>query len=73
MKLVNDDIKVESKGNNSNLRKAVSKINEDYNTYYILIDNVVANPDVMIGCYVLIAMFHYVKVQKYSFNFEVVM
>lgn len=71
MKLVNDDIKVESKGNNSNLRKAVSKIND--NTYYILIDNVVDNPDVMIGCYVLITMFHYVKVQKYSFNFEVVM
>ncbi len=47
MKLVNDDIKVESKGNNSNLRKAVSKINEDNNTYYILIDNVVDNPDVI--------------------------
>ena len=41
------DIQVESKGNNSELRKAVTKIDDDVNTYYILVDNAIDNPDVL--------------------------
>lgn len=46
-KSVNSEFIVESKGNNSGLRKAVEKIQNDENIYYILIDNVVDNPDVL--------------------------
>ena len=41
------DYTVESKKNNSELCKAVSKLAEDENKYYILMDNAIDNPDVM--------------------------
>ena len=41
------DVKVESKGNNTRLRKAASNIQNDGNEYYILIDNAADNPDVI--------------------------
>ena len=40
------DYTVESKKNNSELCKAVSKIVDDENKYYILMDNAIDNPDV---------------------------
>ncbi|WP_026523828.1 hypothetical protein [Butyrivibrio sp. MB2005] len=42
---IHSDIQVESKGNNSELRKAVGKIENVDNTYYILIDNAVDNQE----------------------------
>ena len=41
------DINVESKGSNSGLRKAVSKINSAENQYYIIMDTAVDNPEVL--------------------------
>ena len=41
------DYTVESKKNNSELCKAVSKLAEDENKYYILMDNAIDNPDVL--------------------------
>lgn len=38
---------VQSKGNNTGLRKAASQIENDGNEYYILIDHAVDNPDVL--------------------------
>ena len=41
------EIVVESKGNNSRLRKAAEKIHDDGNQYFILMDAAVDNPDVL--------------------------
>lgn len=41
------DVRVESKGNNSRLRRAVSELTDRENEYYILVDNAVDNPDVL--------------------------
>lgn len=40
-------VKVESKGNNTGLRKAVEKIDFKEDQYYILMDTAVDNPDVL--------------------------
>ena len=44
--IIHPEIKVESKQSNGKLLKAVSKINDD-NTYYILLDVAIDNPDVL--------------------------
>ena len=41
------EITVESKGNNSRLRKAAEKIQDDGNQYFILMDTSADNPDVL--------------------------
>lgn len=41
------EFSVESKGNNSKLRKAAERLEEDGNAYYILMDIVADNPDVV--------------------------
>ena len=41
------EITVETKMNNTGLRKAVSRIKDDGNQYYIIMDSVVDNPDVL--------------------------
>ena len=41
------DYSVESKRNNSELCKAVAKLEDDENRYYILMDNAIDNPDVL--------------------------
>ena len=46
-KILYKDYTVESKKNNSELCKAVSKIVDDENKYYILMDNAIDNPDVL--------------------------
>ncbi len=45
--VVDESIVVETKGNNTNLRKAVAGISDEDNIYYILIDNAIDNPDVL--------------------------
>lgn len=47
IEFINSDIIVESKMNNSAIRKAVESINDKNNEYYILIDNAIDNPDVI--------------------------
>ena len=42
-----EDYTVESKNNNTELCKAVSKITEKENKYYILLDNAIDNPEVL--------------------------
>ena len=46
-KVINPEIIVETKNNNTNLRKSVDKISDDGNEYYILMDNAIDNPDVL--------------------------
>lgn len=46
-RVINPEITVQTKENNTGLRKAAMKITEDGNKYYILIDNAVDNPDVL--------------------------
>lgn len=41
------EIHIETKGNNTNLRKAASKIAADGNQYFILMDTPIDNPDVL--------------------------
>ncbi len=41
------EVIVESKGNNSSLRKAVERLADDGNDYYIFIDHAIDNPDVL--------------------------
>jgi len=43
---IKPDYIIETKGNNSAIRKAIDKT-DDKNLYYILVDNVVDNPDVL--------------------------
>lgn len=45
-KFLYPDVIVESKKNNTRLRKAASQIQNDGNDYYLLIDNALDNPDV---------------------------
>ncbi len=45
--VIHENFIVETKKNNSELRKAVTKIREDGNTYYIIIDSMYDNPDVL--------------------------
>lgn len=45
--VIDKDIQVESKGNNTRLRYAASKISDDDNQYFILMDNAVDNADVL--------------------------
>jgi len=46
-KVLDNKITVESKKNNSGLRKAVNNLNDNKNQYYILVDSAVDNPDVL--------------------------
>lgn len=44
---INPSAVVESKGNNTNLCKAVCNLSDTENQYYVLLDNAVDNPDVL--------------------------
>ena len=44
---INSDYIVESKSNNSELRKAAKKIDNDNNFYYLLVDQAMDNPEVV--------------------------
>ena len=46
-KIIYPEAIVESKFNNSRLRQAVSRIKDDGNQYYIIMDTVIDNPDVI--------------------------
>ncbi|SFR70571.1 hypothetical protein [[Clostridium] aminophilum] len=46
-KVIQGDAKVESKGNNTELRKSVEQIGNDGAEYYVIMDMAVDNPDVL--------------------------
>ena len=46
-KEVYPDYTIESKRSNSNLSRSVAQINDDGNTYFIMLDTAIDNPDVL--------------------------